>query len=142
MTAGTTDDTPTPQADFGPVLSRRSLLRGAGAGATALGAGWLLDACSSGLKGGSSSSGKKTITIGFVSPQTGQLAGFAVSDNYVVDTIRKSSAFSKGIKVGSKTYDVNIVVADSQSDPNRASQVAKQLITTNKVDMILVTSDP
>ncbi len=36
----------------------------------------------------------------------------------------------------------HIVVADSQSDTNRASQVAKQLITTNKADMILVTSTP
>ncbi len=145
MAAGTTDDTPASQAGSqpgsGPVLSRRALLRGAGAGAAALGAGWMLDACSSGLKGGSSSSGKK-ITIGFVTPLTGPLAGFAVSDNYIVDTIRKTSQFSKGIKVGSKTYDVNIVVADSQSDTNRASQVAKQLITTNKVDMILVTSTP
>lgn len=146
MTAGTTDDNPAPSSgsssSFGPMLSRRALLRGAGAGAAALGAGWMLDACSSGLKGGSSSSGKKTITIGFVSPQTGPLAGFAVADNYIVDTIRQTSQFSKGIKVGSKTYDVNIVVADSQSDTNRASQVAKQLITTNKADLILVTSTP
>jgi branched-chain amino acid transport system substrate-binding protein len=141
MAAGSTEEPPAPQAGSGPVLSRRALLRGAGAGAAAVGAGWMLDACSSGLKSGSSSSGKK-ITIGFVTPLTGPLAGFAVSDNYIVDTIRKTQKFSKGIKVGSKTYDVNIVVADSQSDTNRASQVAKQLITTNKADMILVTSTP
>ena len=129
-------------AGFDPVISRRALLRGVGAGAVMLGAGWALDACSSGIKGGSGGSSKKTITIGLVTPLTGPLAGFAVADNYIVDTIRKTSQFSKGIKIGSTTYDVNIVVADSQSDTNRASQVAKTLITTNKADMILVTSTP
>jgi ABC-type branched-chain amino acid transport systems, periplasmic component len=34
------------------------------------------------------------------------------------------------------------VVQDSQSDPNRASAVARQLILQNKVDMILTTSTP
>ncbi len=34
------------------------------------------------------------------------------------------------------------MVADSQSDPNRASQVARQLITQNHADMVLVTSTP
>jgi branched-chain amino acid transport system substrate-binding protein len=123
-------------------ISRRALLRGVGSGAALLASGALLEACSSsGLKGGSSSSGKK-ITIGFVSPLTGQLAGFAESDNFVVDTIRKTTQFSKGIKVGSTTYDVDIVVADSQSSPNRASEVAKQLISKNNADIILVTSTP
>jgi branched-chain amino acid transport system substrate-binding protein len=124
-------------------LNRRTLLRGVGAGAMLLGGGSVLDACSSSLKGNNSSSSTgKTITIGFVTPLTGDLAGFATSDQYVVDTIRKTSQYSKGIKIGSTTYPVNIVVSDSQSDPNRASQVAKQLITQNKADMVLVTSTP
>ncbi|HEY7008359.1 MAG TPA: ABC transporter substrate-binding protein [Jatrophihabitantaceae bacterium] len=122
-------------------VSRRTLLKGAGAGAALLGAGPLLAACSSGLKGSSKSSNNK-ITIGFVSPLTGPLAGFAESDRFVVDTIRKTSQYSKGIKVGSKTYDVNIVVADSQSSTNRASQVARQLISQNHADLIVVTSTP
>jgi branched-chain amino acid transport system substrate-binding protein len=129
-------------------LNRRTLLRGVGAGAVLLGGGSVLDACSSSLKGNSSggaaatSSNGSTITIGFVTPLTGPLAGFATSDQFVVDTIKKTSQYSKGIKIGGKTYPVNIVVADSQSDPNRASQVAKQLITHNKADMVLVTSTP
>jgi branched-chain amino acid transport system substrate-binding protein len=121
-------------------VSRRSLLRGAGAGAVALGAGWVLDACSSGLKSRSGSG--KQIKIGFVTPLTGAVAGFATSDNFVVGTIRKTSQFSKGIKAGSKSYPVDVIVKDSQSDPNRASQVATELITQNNVDMILVTSTP
>lgn len=122
-------------------ISRRTLLRGAGAGAALLAAGPLLDACSSGLKGGGKSS-SKTITIGFVTPLTGPLAGFAQSDNYVVDTIRKTQQYSSGIKIGSTKYDVKIVVSDSQSSTNRASQVARELITQNKADIILVTSTP
>lgn len=127
-----------PSMDEG--FSRRSLLRGVGAGAVVLGAGSVLDACSSGLKG-TSGSGKK-ITIGFVTPLTGAVAGFAESDSFVVSTIRKTSKYSDGIKAGSKTYPVEIIVKDSQSDPNRASQVATELITQNNADMIVVTSTP
>jgi branched-chain amino acid transport system substrate-binding protein len=146
-----TDDVQPSSADIASVaaetilgrpFSRRTLLRGAGASAALLASGSVLEACSSHLKSGSKSSSKDTITIGFVTPLTGAVAGFATSDNYVVDTIRKTSQFSKGIKVGSKTYKVNIIVADSQSSTNRASQVARQLITQNNADMILVTSTP
>jgi branched-chain amino acid transport system substrate-binding protein len=140
---GTFESTPTTIDPLDGAFSRRTLLRGVGAGAALLGGGTVLDACSSSLKGNSSSpSNGKSITIGFVTPLTGALAGFATSDQFVVKTIRETSQFSKGIKVGSKTYPVNIVVADSQSDTNRASQVAKQLITQKNADMVLVTSTP
>ncbi len=123
-------------------IGRRAVLRGLGAGVLAAGAGGILGACSSGIKGsGGSSSGGK-ITIGFITPLTGSLAGFASGDNYVLAAIRKTSAYAGGFKVGGKKYTVNIVVADSQSDPNRASQVARQLILQNHVDMILTTSTP
>ena len=52
--------------DSGPFgnISRRGMLRGIGAGAAIIGAGGLLEACSSGIKGsGSSSGGTKAITI-------------------------------------------------------------------------------
>jgi branched-chain amino acid transport system substrate-binding protein len=126
----------------GQTVARRSVLRGVSAGALAAGAGGVLSACGSGIKGSGGSSSSGTITIGFITPLTGPLAGFASGDNFVLSTIRGTSAYSKGFKVGSKTYKVNIVVADSQSDPNRASQVARQLILQNHVDMILTTSTP
>jgi ABC-type branched-chain amino acid transport systems, periplasmic component len=129
------------EALFGRAVSRRSLLRGAGAGAALLAGGPLLAACSSGLKGNSQSSGKK-ITIGFVSPLTGDLAGFAVADQFIIDTIRKTPAFKNGVKIGSTKYDIDIVVKDSQSSTNRASQVAQELINQNNADMVLVTSTP
>jgi branched-chain amino acid transport system substrate-binding protein len=123
-------------------VARRSVLKGLGAGAVAAGAGGVLSACGSGIKGSGGSSSGGTITLGFITPLTGNLAGFATGDKFVLSTIRATSAYAKGFKVGGKTYKVNIVVADSQSDPNRASQVARQLILTDHVDAILTTSTP
>jgi hypothetical protein len=123
-------------------IARRSLLKGVGAGTLAVGTGGFLSACSSGIKGAGGPAKTGTITIGFVTPLTGPLAGFASGDQYVLSQIRKSSPYQKGFKVGGTTYKVSIVVQDSQSDPNRASAVARQLILQNKVDMILTTSTP
>lgn len=150
-----TDDVPLSPADDSGApplfsdVSRRNVLRGAAGGAFALGAAGVLSACGGGLKGTSSpgagssaGNGRKKITIGFITPLTGPVASFAVSDQFVIDTIRKTQKFSGGITSGAKTYDVEIVVKDSQSDPNRATQVARELISQNNVDMILVTSTP
>ena len=123
------------------MLSRRSVLKGLGAGALGLSTGGVLSACSSGLKGaGSASAG--TITIGFVTPLTGGLAGFGASDRFIYDTVLKLPAYTRGFKVGGKTYKVNVLIRDSQSSPTRASQVARSLILTNHADMILTTSTP
>ena len=116
-------------------------MKGVGLGALALGTGDALTACGSSLKG-SGKTDAGTITIGFVGPQTGALAGFASGDNFVVDQIRKTQAYAKGFKVGGKTYQVNIIVNDSQSDPNRASQLARQLVLKNNVDLLLASSTP
>jgi branched-chain amino acid transport system substrate-binding protein len=127
-----------------PEVTRRTLLRGAGAGALLLGGGGALAACGGGgLKGNgsSSSSSKKQIKIGLVTPLTGAVASFAVSDLYITNLIRKTPAFANGITIGSTKYAVDIIVKDSQSDPGRASAVAKELITSG-VDMVLTTSTP
>src|SRR2546429_6546346 len=137
MDGGSTDRYPLREKP----VTRRSVLKGAGLGTRAVGAGGLLEACSKGLKG-SGTSNAGTITIGFVSPQTGPLAGFASGDNFVVDRIRKSSAYSKGFQIGGKTYTVDIVVKDTQSEPNRASQVARELVLQNHADMVLTSSTP
>jgi branched-chain amino acid transport system substrate-binding protein len=123
-------------------IARRSVLRGLGAGALATGAGGVLAACSSGSKGAAAASSTSTITLGYIAPFSGSLAGFASADNFVIDTIRNTPAYAKGFKVGGKTYQVNIIPTDSQSDPNRASQLARQLILTNNVDMLLTSSTP
>ncbi|HEY2078805.1 MAG TPA: ABC transporter substrate-binding protein [Streptosporangiaceae bacterium] len=121
-------------------LSRRSVLRGLGFGAVAASAGGLLAACGSGIKGaGSSASG--TINIGFITPLTGALAGFASGDQFVLSLIKGASIYKTGIKIGGKKYDIKINVQDSQSSPTRAAQVAQQLISSH-ADLILTTSTP
>src|SRR5215813_14076370 len=123
-------------------VARRSVLRGLGAGALATGAGGILAACSSSIKGSRAASSTGTITIGYISPFTGPLAGFASGDRFVIDTIRATPAYAKGFKVGGKTYKVNIIVADSQSDPNRASQLARQLILNSHANLLMTSSTP
>lgn len=122
-------------------VTRRTILKLAGVGAVSLGAGGFLEACDIGLKGSSTGSAGK-ITIGYVSPQTGPLAGFATGDNYVINGVRNSGPYKNGFQVGGKTYDVEIVVKDTQSDPNRASQVARDLILSNNADIVLAASTP
>ena len=88
---------------------------------------------------GPSASG--TINIGFITPLTGNLAGFASGDQFVLNLIKEASVYKSGIKIGGKTYRINVSVQDSQSSPTRAAQVAQQLITSH-ADLILTTSTP
>ena len=121
-------------------VSRREVLRTIGGGALALSAVDLLAAC--GEIKGSSTATAGTIVIGYVSPQTGALAGFATGDNYVVNQVRGTDPYKNGFKLGSKTYTVKVVVKDTQSNPARASEVARELILTDKADLILTSSTP
>jgi branched-chain amino acid transport system substrate-binding protein len=81
-----------------------------------------------------------TLRVGFISPRTGALAGFGEGDGYVLDTARKT--LSKGLTIGGKTYDVTLIDQDTQSDPARAAQLAKDLINNQGIDMMLTTSTP
>src|SRR5271169_3773782 len=82
----------------------------------------------------------KTFKIGYVSPQTGPLAAFAEADNFVISSFLET--VKGGVKVGSATLPVEVTVKDSQSNPNRAAEVAKELIVSNKIDLMLVASTP
>ena len=57
----------------------------------------------------------KTFKIGYVSPQTGPLAAFAEADNFVISNFLNT--VKGGVKVGSATLPVEVVVKDSQSNP-------------------------
>jgi branched-chain amino acid transport system substrate-binding protein len=81
-----------------------------------------------------------TLRIGFISPRTGALAGFGETDGYILDLVRKTLA--QGVKVGGKTYAVEILDRDTQSDPSRAGQLAKTLINSDKIDTMLCISTP
>lgn len=82
----------------------------------------------------------RTLKIGYVSPQTGPLAGFGETDSFVVAGIRK--AVGSGLAIRGASMPVEILVRDSQSDPNRAAEVASRLILSDKVDLMLVSSTP
>jgi len=124
-------------------LSRRGLLRAAGAGAAVVGAGGLLQACSSGIKGANTgSSSTKAITIGWIHPLTGALAGFGAPDNWVISKIKQTAPYKNGFKIGGKTYAVTIRSYDSQSSPTRAGDLARTAILSDNVDLLLASSTP
>ncbi|MBO0775424.1 MAG: ABC transporter substrate-binding protein [Actinobacteria bacterium] len=132
-------------AGTSPVISRRGLLRAAGAGATVMGVGGLLQACSSGIKGASSGSGPggtKNITIGWIHPLTGALAGFGAPDNWVISKIKQTAPYRNGFKIGSKTYGVTIKSYDTQSSPTRAGDLARTAVLNDGVDLLLASSTP
>ncbi|MBI4984075.1 MAG: ABC transporter substrate-binding protein [Rhodocyclales bacterium] len=81
-----------------------------------------------------------TIKIGYVSPQTGPLAVFGEPDAFTLDEVRR--ALAGGLKVGGKTYAVEIVYKDSQSNSNRAAEAASELILKDKVDIVVAASTP
>lgn len=80
------------------------------------------------------------IRIGHVSPRTGPLAGFAAADEYVLKSIVEK--FAGGITNNGKSYSVEIISKDSQSNPNRAASVAADLILKENVDIMVAASTP
>lgn len=81
-----------------------------------------------------------TVKIGYVSPQTGPLAPFGEADKWVIDQIKL--AFKDGIGIGGKKYAVQIILKDSQSNPNRAGEVANDLILKDRVALVLTAGTP
>ena len=74
------------------------------------------------------------IRLGYVSPQTGPLAAFAEADGFIIDGF-KAAAKAAGM-------DVEVIVKDSQSNPNRAAEVARELIVDEEINLMLVASTP
>ncbi|UNK38257.1 ABC transporter substrate-binding protein [Shinella sp. H4-D48] len=107
------------------MLTRRDLLKSAAAtGALAATSGLAMPAVAQGAP----------IKLGYVSPQTGPLAAFAEADKFIID------GFMSATKAAGLNYEV--VVKDSQSNPNRAAEVAKELIVSDEVNLVLVASTP
>ena len=72
------------------------------------------------------------------SPQTGPLAAFGEADRFVLADVNK--VLAKGIKIGKRTYPVEILSRDSQSNPNRAAVVAAELILKHEVNLMIGSS--
>lgn len=92
------------------------------------------------LSSGRAYAATPTLRIGHVSPQTGPLAGFAEADEYVLSGIQQ--ALAGGIENNGKSWNVEIISKDSQSNPNRAAEVAADLILGDEVDIIVAASTP
>src|SRR5271154_430533 len=115
----------------GASISRRGLILSAGAAGLATAAS---------PYGAFAAGPEATLKVGFISPRTGALGGVGETDGYILDLARK--ALTSGLKVGDKTYKVEILDRDTQSDPTRAGQLAKSLINSDGVDFMLSSSTP
>ncbi|MGA7430680.1 MAG: ABC transporter substrate-binding protein, partial [Xanthobacteraceae bacterium] len=82
----------------------------------------------------------KGVKLGLVSPHTGPLAGFGEADGFILDQVK--GILAKGLPIGGKTYQVEIVAKDSQSSGTRAAEVASELILHDKVDLLLAQGTP
>jgi branched-chain amino acid transport system substrate-binding protein len=112
-------------------LSRRTFLKLSAASAASL----ALNACGA----GGATSGR-AIKLGYVSPQTGPLAPFGEADTFTVNAMQ--TFLEGGLAIAGATHPVEILVRDSQSDPNRAAEVAADLILNDGIDLMLVASTP
>jgi len=108
-------------------ISRRTALKGLAAGTALLSAPAYLRAQSS-----------QTIKIGFISPQTGQMAPFGETDAFALDFIR--GHLGGGLNVGGKTYNIEIIERDAQSNPNRAAELAGELCQNDNVHILIPAS--
>ena len=125
-----------PSTLFDSRLTRRDILKGTGLVLGGLAVPGVLESC----LGTTSATPSGSIKIGFVSPITGATAGFGEPDPYVIGLAR--DAFKNGLMIGGTNYSVEIVTRDSQSTPTTAAQVAGDLISQQKVDLMLTTSTP
>jgi branched-chain amino acid transport system substrate-binding protein len=80
----------------------------------------------------------RPIKIGMVSPATGPIAAFGEADQWVLGEVRK--VLASGITAAGEQHPVEIIYRDSQSNPNRASEVTAQLINRDKVDLMIGSS--
>ncbi|WP_421849601.1 ABC transporter substrate-binding protein [Oricola sp.] len=112
-------------------ITRRSFAKAAGASAAIAAVGGLA---------APAIAKPKTVKIGFVTPQTGPLAIFAEPDNFVLDQFRRLTA--DGLTINGAKHPVEFIVKDSQSNSNRASSVAQELIFGDEVDIITATATP
>jgi branched-chain amino acid transport system substrate-binding protein len=120
---------------LGRRIGRRSFLRVTAGGVAVVWMGGIVEACN--IVGGGTG---RAIKIGWVSPKTGPLAGFGEADDYIFQGVTR--AFGAGLPVAGRTYPIQIISKDSQSDPNRAATVASELISNDGVDLMLVASTP
>ncbi|WP_343650123.1 ABC transporter substrate-binding protein [Herbaspirillum sp.] len=106
-------------------MTRRKFLHYAGALGTAV----------AGVSPAAIAASEKVIRIGYITPKTGPFAPFSEADDFILAQVRK--AVEGGIDIGNTRYRVEILVRDDQSSPDRASNLAAELINKDNVDLML-----
>ena len=84
--------------------------------------------------------GDGTVKIGFTVPLTGGLAGFGEANPFILDAVHKLTA--DGIMLGDKSYKVEIIQKDVESNSDTAASRAGELINDDAVDMMLAIATP
>jgi branched-chain amino acid transport system substrate-binding protein len=82
----------------------------------------------------------RTLKIGLVAPQTGPLSLFSEHIPFVLDQVKRATGGN--LKIAGANRPFEILVKDSQSNPNRASEVASDLILKDKVDIMCAFATP
>jgi len=77
----------------------------------------------------------RTIKIGYIGAQSGIGANFGEATPWTVERVR--AAVKDGLKIGGKSYAVELVIKDNQSDPNRSAVVSSELVLRDKCDLVL-----
>ena len=84
--------------------------------------------------------GDGTLKIGFTAPITGPLAGFGEANDYILGQINELAA--DGLMLGDKSYKVEIIFKDIESNSDTAASRASELILDEGVDLILSIATP
>jgi branched-chain amino acid transport system substrate-binding protein len=109
-------------------LNRRQILK---SGAAALAAPAII--------GAGAAQAATTFKIGLVSPLTGPLAGFGEAQDWIIAGIKKSM---EGLTNNGAPVTIELITKDSQSNPNRAAEVAGDLINKDQVNLIITKDTP
>lgn len=76
------------------------------------------------------------LKIGHITAITGAQASFGVTERWMVEKILKATGGK--IRSGGTEYEIEIVVRDTQSNPNRLASVGQELILREGVDLLLI----
>ena len=68
------------------------------------------------------------------------MAGFAEADDFVLEGV--NALFSSGVENNGKKWQIEVISKDSQSNPNRAAEVAADLILDDEVHILCGAGTP
>ncbi|MCZ7664693.1 MAG: ABC transporter substrate-binding protein [Thermoleophilia bacterium] len=139
-------------------VSRRQFLKWVGATGAAVSLGGVLAGCGGDEETTTTAGGTETtapgattsvsvgetmgreIKVGWVTMTTGVLASLSEPDDFLL--AQAKTAVGEGLVINGTRHPVSWIVKDSQSDSNRAAEVAGDLITGDQVDLMMTGMTP